>query len=49
MSRIRRLTNDRGVKTNLTFLFELRHEIEHQMTSRIDDAISAKLQACATF
>jgi hypothetical protein len=35
-----------GAKVNLEFLLELRHEIEHRMTSRIDDAISAKLQAC---
>lgn len=31
---------------NLEFLLELRHEIEHRSTSRIDDAVSAKLQAC---
>ncbi len=30
----------------LDFLIELRHEIEHRSTSRIDDAVSAKLQAC---
>ncbi|MEK7265758.1 MAG: DUF3644 domain-containing protein [Pseudomonadota bacterium] len=35
-----------GVKRNLSFLLEIRHEIEHRSTSRIDDAISAKLQAC---
>jgi hypothetical protein len=35
-----------GTRDNLTFLLELRHEIEHRSTSRIDDAISAKLQAC---
>src|SRR5208337_1314315 len=35
-----------GVQDNLGFLLELRHEIEHRSTSRIDDAISAKLQAC---
>ncbi|MGH7225364.1 MAG: DUF3644 domain-containing protein, partial [Gemmataceae bacterium] len=35
-----------GVRDNLTFLLELRHEIEHRSTSRIDDAVSAKLQAC---
>ena len=29
-----------------TFLLELRHEIEHRSTNRIDDAVSAKLQAC---
>lgn len=31
---------------NLEFLIELRHEIEHRATSRIDDSIGAKLQAC---
>jgi len=31
---------------NLRFLITIRHEIEHQLTNRIDDAISAKLQAC---
>jgi hypothetical protein len=35
-----------GAKENLRFLIELRHEIEHRSTGRIDDAISAKLQAC---
>ncbi len=35
-----------GAVTNLDFLLELRHEIEHRSTSRIDDAVSAKLQAC---
>lgn len=37
---------EQGAKDNLAFLLELRHEIEHRSTSRIDDAISAKLQAC---
>jgi hypothetical protein len=37
---------DRGVKQNLEFLLDLRHEIEHRSTSRIDEAVSAKLQAC---
>jgi len=31
---------------NLEFLLGLRHEIEHRSTNRIDDAVSAKLQAC---
>lgn len=31
---------------NLRFLIAIRHEIEHQLTTRVDDAISAKLQAC---
>ena len=35
-----------GAIKNLDFLIELRHEIEHRSTSRIDDAVSAKLQAC---
>jgi hypothetical protein len=35
-----------GAVTNLEFLIELRNEIEHRSTSRIDDAVSAKLQAC---
>ncbi|MHC2318387.1 hypothetical protein ACVIHC_005433 [Bradyrhizobium diazoefficiens] len=35
-----------GAITNLEFLLELRHEIEHRSTNRIDDAVSAKLQAC---
>lgn len=37
---------DNVVKQNLMFLIGLRHEIEHQMTTRIDDALSAKFQAC---
>lgn len=32
--------------TNLRFLIGLRHEIEHQMTTKIDDYLSAKFQAC---
>ncbi len=35
------------IKANLKFLIGIRHEIEHQMTTRIDDLISAKFQACA--
>jgi hypothetical protein len=35
-----------AARDNLKFLLELRHEIEHRSTNRIDDAISAKLQAC---
>ncbi len=35
-----------GAVKNLDFLLELRHEIEHRSTNRIDDAVSAKLQAC---
>jgi Protein of unknown function (DUF3644) len=37
---------ENNVKSNLKFLIGLRHEIEHQMTNRIDDFISGKLQAC---
>lgn len=36
-----------GVATNLQFLIEIRHEIEHRSTTRIDDALGAKLQSCA--
>ncbi len=36
----------KGMKDNLNFLIELRHEIEHRSTSRIDDAVSTQLQAC---
>jgi hypothetical protein len=36
-----------GVAKNLEFLLEIRHEIEHRSTSRIDDALGAKLQSCA--
>ena len=38
--------DEEGTKRNLEFLIEIRHEIEHRMTTRIDGAISAKLQAC---
>jgi len=37
---------DSAIKDNLKFLIGIRHEIEHQMTSKIDDFISAKFQAC---
>lgn len=33
-------------KSNLRFLIGLRHEIEHQMTTRIDEYLSARFQAC---
>lgn len=36
----------KGAVRNLEFLLELRHEIEHRSTNRIDEALSAKLQAC---
>ena len=35
-----------GTIKNLKVLIGIRHEIEHQMTSRIDSSIAAKLQAC---
>lgn len=35
-----------SVSANLKFLIGLRHEIEHQMTSKIDDYLSARFQAC---
>ena len=38
---------DPETTTNLRFLIGIRHEIEHQMTDRIDEFLSAKLQACA--
>lgn len=37
---------DKIVTANLLFLVGLRHEIEHQMTTRIDDLLSARFQAC---
>lgn len=37
---------EKGIVDNLSFLTKIRHEIEHQSTARIDDALSAKLQAC---
>ena len=36
---------DKDTVTNLRFLIELRHEIEHQMTTKIDDCMSARFQA----
>ncbi len=36
---------DKDTTNNLKFLIGLRHEIEHQMTSRIDDILSARFQA----
>lgn len=38
---------EEALKNNLRFLIGLRHEIEHQMTTRIDDQVSAKFQAAA--
>jgi hypothetical protein len=37
---------DKDSANNLRFLIGIRHEIEHQMTSRIDSSLSAKFQAC---
>lgn len=37
---------EKNVQNNLRFLIGLRHEIEHQMTTKIDDALSARFQAC---
>ncbi len=37
---------DKNTKNNLIFLIGLRHEIEHRMTSRIDDVLYPKIQAC---
>ena len=36
---------DKDASNNLQFLIGLRHEIEHQMTSKIDDLLSARFQA----
>ncbi len=38
---------DKTVIANLKFLIGIRHEVEHQMTTQIDELISAKFQACA--
>lgn len=38
---------DKETSANLRFLIGIRHEIEHQMTNKIDEYMSAKLQACA--
>lgn len=37
---------DKNTANNLRFLIGIRHEIEHQMTTRIDASFSAKFQAC---
>lgn len=48
--RHRRAPISAGAKRNLEFLLEIRHEIEHRSTTRIDDQLSAKLQAaCLNF
>ncbi len=38
---------DKSVISNLMFLVRIRHEIEHQMTTKIDDQFSAKFMASA--
>lgn len=38
---------DEACKKNLLFMIGLRHEIEHQMTMKIDNFVGAKLQASA--
>lgn len=38
---------DTETTMNLRFIIGIRHEIEHQMTDKIDEYLSAKLQACA--
>ena len=38
---------DKETSGNLRFLIGVRHEIEHQMTNKVDEYLSAKLQACA--
>ena len=35
-----------GVRQNLELLLEIRHEIEHRSTNRIDDALGPLMQAC---
>jgi hypothetical protein len=37
---------DKDTANNLRFLIGLRHEIEHQMTTHIDNIFSARFQAC---
>lgn len=37
---------DKVSKSNLMFLIGLRHEVEHQMTTKIDEYLSARFQAC---
>lgn len=37
---------DKSTKNNLLFLIGLRHEIEHQMCSSLDDVLGARYQAC---
>lgn len=41
-------TIDESTKNNLKYLVEIRNEIEHRCTQKIDAAISGKFQACCT-
>ena len=45
--RLAECTVDKLTVSNLEYLLELRHEIEHRMAEGIDMAVSAKIQACA--
>jgi hypothetical protein len=38
---------DKNVSNNLRFLIGLRHEIEHQLTTRLDEILTARYQACS--
>lgn len=38
---------DQDTKNNLVFLIGLRHEVEHEMSRNLDNALSARYQACA--
>lgn len=38
---------DKNTVNNLRFLIELRHEIEHQMTTKLDEVLSARYQSCS--
>jgi hypothetical protein len=46
MSRVARLPTG-GHRQKESFLIGIRHEVEHQMTTRIDDQLSAKFQVSA--
>ncbi len=41
-----RIPISRAVKQNLELLLEIRHEIEHRSTDRVDDALGPLMQAC---
>lgn len=42
-------TLDKEVKDNITFLSEIRDEVEHRMTTRIDKELSLKFQLCCIY